>query len=84
MQPQAAAMHTTTANQADEPTQNDELQFSSRERQTERLNRWMSNTKPSSRQLQELRLLGYRGELVSMLAASEILAELSSRKGGVK
>jgi len=73
------------ANQADDPTQNDDLVLSQREWQNSRINRWLANQKCSSSQLSDLQALGYRGAApCSMLAASEILAELSSRKGGVK
>ena len=70
---------------ADEPTENDDLVLSQREWQNSRINRWLANQKCSSRQLSDLQALGYRGAApCSMLAASEILAELSGRVGGVK
>ena len=53
------------------------------DQQASRLTRFMNNAKPSSRQLEELQALGYSGVLItSMLEASELIAELTSRNGG--
>lgn len=63
-------------------TQADGLILSSRERQTHRINQFLANARPSSRQLEELQALGYSGVLIaSMLEASELIASLTKTGG---